>query len=92
MKLYIDDTRPAPDESWTLVRTITEAIRIIDEQWLNITEISLDYDCGDGVETFEPVARFIDLKSSRHFEGLPHITIHSQNPVGAEKLKNILGI
>lgn len=71
MKLYVDDIRDAPDESWTLVRTITEAIRCIAFFKNDITEISLDHDIFaevriNGVcrpfptaETLQPVAYFI---------------------------------
>lgn len=44
MKLYVDDIREAPDESWTLCRTITEAIRLIARYKNEIKEISLDHD------------------------------------------------
>ena len=44
MKLYVDDIREVPDESWTLVRTITEAIRFIARYKSEIKEISLDHD------------------------------------------------
>ncbi len=74
MKLYIDDIRDAPDESWTLVRTISEAIRFIDRYSHEIKEISLDHDISyevriEGVyrpfpspETYQPVAHFIAEK------------------------------
>lgn len=74
MKLYIDDIRYAPDESWTVIRTITEAIRCIAFWGNEITEISLDHDISaevrvNGVyrpfptdETFAAVAYFIAEK------------------------------
>lgn len=74
MKLYIDDIRDAPDESWTVIRTITEAIRSIAFWGDEITEISLDHDISaevrvNGVyrpfpteETFASVAYFIGEK------------------------------
>lgn len=73
MKLYVDDIRDAPDSSWTLVRTISEAIRCIAFFQNDITEISLDHDISaevmvNGVyrpfpteETFQPVAYFIGI-------------------------------
>ncbi len=43
-RLFIDDIRDAPDESWVLARTITEAIRLIAQFGDSIEEISLDHD------------------------------------------------
>ena len=74
IRLWVDDIRPAP-EGWTLARTVTEAIRILDENV--VEEISLDYDISLSVkvglihrpypcgETFEPVARFIRMMARR---------------------------
>jgi hypothetical protein len=85
MKLYIDDIREAPDESWTLVRTITEAIRFIARYGWEIKEISLDHDISFDVriegtyrpfpspDTFAPVAYFIREKykdDSTHFDAM----------------------
>ena len=78
MKLYIDDIRDVPDGSWTLARTITEAIRTIDNYSKEITHISLDHDIShdvevDGVnrpfpckENFTAVARYIGAMYSRY--------------------------
>lgn len=69
MKLFIDDIRNAPDDTWMTVRTITEAIRIISRY--DVREISLDHDISHHVtmgrngrpfpcpETFMAVAYFI---------------------------------
>lgn len=100
MKLYIDDIREAP-EGWTLVRTITEAIRFIAFYGDEITEFSLDHDISFDVriegtyrpfpspDTFQPVAYFI-CEKYRELAHKPHITIHSANPVGAEAIESVL--
>ena len=71
MKLYVDDIREAPDESWTLCKNVTEAIRCIGFWKDDIIEISLDHDISNDVringtyrpfpseETFAAVAYFI---------------------------------
>lgn len=43
MKLWVDDIRKPPDDSWTVARNVTEAIRILArfQRW---DEISLDHD------------------------------------------------
>lgn len=100
IKLFIDDIRKSPS-GWTLARTVTEAIRILDTQY--VTECSLDHDISHQVmmedsrhnsimsrpypcnETFEPVARYL---GATHFAG--PITLHTANPAGAERMRLIL--
>lgn len=62
MKLWVDDYRDAPDSSWTEVRKVLPAIRLIATQ--NVEEISLDHDIENRPddETFMPVAYFIGEK------------------------------
>lgn len=120
MKLYIDDIRNAPDDSWTVARTVLSAIRAI--KMFDFDEISLDHDISHQVvvgrlsrpypceETFEAVAHYIALKywhlTPMNHDGssgnsgsagyniprkniYPKITIHSSNPIGADKMKSI---
>lgn len=111
MKLWVDDIRNAPDESWAVARTVTSAIRAIAQ--FDCTEISLDHDISHQVavgalsrpfpceETFEAVAHYIAAKywhdkpiskelSVARLNLYPKITLHTSNPVGAEKMKSIL--
>lgn len=104
MKLFIDDIRNAPDESWSVARTVDSAISFIAQFGGDIEEISLDHDIshqvGMGelsrpfpcVETFTAVARYM-----REYYGsadrnipIPKITIHSSNPMGAKNMQFIL--
>lgn len=55
MKLFVDDIRTPPDESWTLVRTVTEAIRAIAR--FDFEEISLDHDISHEVSIGNHVSR-----------------------------------
>lgn len=101
MKLWIDDIRGAPDSSWTVARTVSEAIRYLAR--FEMTEISIDHDISHYTnldesdveqqvyachETFGAVAYYMALKY-RHREH-PKITIHSSNPVGAKEIHSIL--
>jgi hypothetical protein len=93
MKLWLDDYRNAPDGSWHVARTVTEAIRCIHNFGSEIVEISLDHDIshykeGDEFgyscdETFWPVALFVGTVSDRlkllGFTWTPKITVHSAN-------------
>lgn len=71
MKLFIDDIRNAPDDKWSVARTVSEAIRFIAFFGKEIEEISLDHDISHQVgmgklsrpypceETFAAVAYYI---------------------------------
>lgn len=102
MKLWIDDIRPAPDNSYVVARDNTSAIRSIVYFGNEIEEISIDHDISHQVgmeqvsrpfpcgETFVATAYFIGsyyaVRTSR-----PTIVIHTANPVGAEKIMHALG-
>ncbi len=105
IKLWVDDIRNAPDESWTVARTVTSAITALSK--FEVTECSLDYDISHQVtvgglsrpypceETFQAVAYFIGEKyqgseRDEYHHEYPKITLHTSNPVGAEKMKSIL--
>lgn len=74
MKLWIDDIRNAPDETWHVCRTVQSAIKAIHQFGADITCVSLDHDIshqvgiGVGVprpmpcsETFQSVAHYLGL-------------------------------
>lgn len=89
MKLWVDDIREAPDESWSVARTPLSAIRAISH--FHFEEISLDHDSGLDDDTFASVAYYIACAYSdlpRHAR--PKVTIHSANPIGAEEMKMVL--
>lgn len=101
MKLYVDDIREAPDESWTLVRTITEAINFIMFYGEDITDISLDHDISHEVringqyrpfpypENYSAVACFL-CKYYEQVKDKPTVWIHTANPDGAKKIEALM--
>lgn len=96
MKLWVNDYRDAPDDTWHEVRNVTEAIRVLYSMSTEVTDISLDHDIEHSTETFMPVAMYIGLihnDSVLAIWGLswkPKITIHSINTVGAKSMKDVL--
>lgn len=97
-KLWVDDIRNAPNDGWVVARTITAAIRLLDRY--DFAEISLDHDISHQVymaelsrpypctEDFSAVAYYV----ARKYQGCslyPKIIVHSSNPVGAQKIKDI---
>jgi hypothetical protein len=85
-KLWVDDLRTPPDESWTWARTAGEAIVMLAAR--NVTTMSLDHDMGGAagcVETSRPIVLWL---CEQHEDVWPSdITIHSWNPIGAVWLK-----
>lgn len=96
MKLWVDDYRDAPDDTWHTARNVTQAISALYHFSTEFKEISLDHDIEHSVETFLPVAMYIGLIKNNavyHIWGLkwkPKITIHSINPVGSKEIQNVL--
>lgn len=102
IKLFIDDLRCVPDNTWTLARTNTEAIRLLATGYID--EISIDHDIcvvnfgqisvplrrrlSIGEETFEPIAYYIAAMKP---EDRPKkITIHSANYSASLRMIGIL--
>jgi hypothetical protein len=98
-KLFVDDIRNVPDESWMLARTITSAINAIASSEFDV--ISLDHDISHEVvagevskvfacpETFEPVACYLAAKYQDRVDR-PDIILHTSNPSGAARLASHL--
>ncbi len=95
MKLWVDDIRNAPDDTWTVARTITSAVNALSK--FDFDVVSLDHDIShqvvmDGLsrpfpceETFVPVAHYAGLNhSAKKFH------LHTSNPVGAKVMKDLL--
>jgi hypothetical protein len=96
MKLWVDDIRNAPDDSWTVARTVTSAIRAIARY--DFDEISLDHDISHQVtvgalgrpypceETFMAVAYFIAQKYTKNIPAgytrthIPHESYQQKKP------------
>lgn len=79
MKLWVDDERPAPDDTWTLARSSDEAVlHLIMRNW---DEISLDHDLG-GDDT-----GFLVLDWMIHEGVWPKtLTIHTSNPPARKRM------
>ena len=77
-RLFIDDTRDPPDDTWVVCRTCSEAQAAIVDLG-RPAFMSLDHDLG-GTET---VMEFLRWYAHNHYEtGVPDYQVHSANPVG----------
>ena len=101
MKLWIDDVRPAPDDSWKVVKYIDIALRFIGGCQLNNEEleISLDHDAGefalkgkdyiDILDTLEVCCNEFEFWQNWVKEKVI-FHLHSANPVGVENMRRII--
>lgn len=95
MKLWVDDCRN-PNEfgkiGWNWAKTYEDAIEILSTG--NVTEISLDHDLGflASIGQFEKELTGYDiLKWMEEYDIWPDkIYVHSQNPVGRERMLKVI--
>lgn len=83
MKLWVDDERPAPDNSWAVARTSHEAISML--TFMNLTvrveEVSVDHDLGGDDTGFKVLDHFI-----RYANWPDVLTIHTSNPPARKRM------
>jgi len=97
MKLWHDDIRKPPDESWTWARTNDEAIALL--EYPGAEEASLDHDLGHhNVDPdADPYSYLLRGQSEQtgmdlvdwmiqHDRVPEKVTIHSWNPAGAQRM------
>lgn len=91
LKLWIDDIRNPPDETWEWVTTSEAAIatlKLFKEEglsWIEREAISFDHDLG-GDDTTRPVVIWMienDFKFKKY-------SVHSANPVGIDWLRGMI--
>jgi hypothetical protein len=84
VKVFLDDIRMPPDNSWVIVRNVSEAKRIL--QTNSVEWLSLDHDLGDNTETGYDLVKWLE---EQVYEGsiVPMtMTTHSANPVGVKNM------
>ena len=87
MKVWLDDVRPTPDESWTWAKTPREAIALLESAEVEL--ISVDFDLGFDGETElsgYTVLLWIEEDVALRAFDPPEMRVHSANPPGHERL------
>lgn len=79
MKLWHDDIREAPDDTWTVARTNEQALALLSEG--GVIEASLDHDLGFAEDGHELAVAMVERDVVP-----PVVNIHSWNPAGAERM------
>lgn len=95
-KLWIDDVRPAPDDSWDIARTYNEAIEKLKKFHYNT--ISFDHDLGDFREDGREMTGYDilmwvveRLQNDLAGERLPtQYNVHSANPVAQQRMNGVI--
>ncbi len=89
MKVYLDDERATPDETWTRTYTVAETIELLETG--QVEYLSLDNDLGENqLEGFR-VLDWLEEQVYLHQTMLiPIITIHSANPVRVAHMQQVI--
>ena len=84
VKLWLDDIRTPPDESWTWVRTVADAILLMKAG--GVCEASLDHDLGVGDDGHElPQGRtLVYWMAENDTWPTEALSVHSANVIGVQ--------
>jgi hypothetical protein len=90
MRLWLDDVRDPPDPGWTWVKTVDEAIKLIETR--EVSHASLDHDLGQDEDGGQlPEGRtFVYWMAEHDVWPSEEVTIHSANPVGIDYMAGMI--
>lgn len=95
MKLWVDDVRPAPDDTYIEVHAVNTAKMLIQLNELGrfragekVELIDIDHDAGEFAHNGGDYIKLLDWleETGRNYP----IRIHSMNPVGRENMRRII--
>lgn len=100
MKIWVDDIRTPPDDSWRWCKSSQETIRYlvntkiaVSKGWVEknkaIEVMSLDHDLGK-VGDIDDTSRYIVLWMCENDFWPTEVVVHSANPVGVEWLEGMI--
>jgi hypothetical protein len=92
VRLWLDDVRQPPDESWVWVKTADDAIRVL--ALGQVAEASLDHDLGvvvDGREaTGYDVLAWLEARVAIDGFVPPLLKVHSANPPARRRMEQAI--
>ena len=91
MKLWLDDTRPAPKEFTHTAKSVNEAINIIEKcenKNITIELIDCDHDLGDYAYDGGDGIKLLDYLVEKNT--LYPIKLHTMNPVGRQNMQRMI--
>jgi hypothetical protein len=86
VKLFLDDERPVPNDSWHHVRTAEAAIDFLEAHGAFLAHVSLDHDLGQHLTGYDVVCALEAMLHDGKINPDVIVTIHSANPAGARKM------
>jgi len=90
MKIWLDDQREPPDNTWRWAKNPVEFVNWVFESTAQgISEVSFDFDLGPYPDGYHCAEWFIELYKFCE-EPLPKLSCHSQNPVGREQIERLI--
>jgi hypothetical protein len=94
VKIFLDDIREPPDDSWTVCRSAQQARELILDCDHRIEGMSFDHDLGDDEDGtgYDVVLWMAELNEIgfRNIWPLKKPTIHSANPVGRDRMAGVI--
>ena len=93
MKIWLDDIREPPDNTWIVCRRASSCIILLDMLDCRVDLLSLDHDLGDDVAgTGYDVLVWLEQRLFNHPKNrVPKIIrVHSANPVGAARMQKAI--
>jgi hypothetical protein len=90
MKLFVDDIRQPPDNTWIVATTAKKAIQVLNMNKVQV--LSLDHDLGDPDETGYTIICWVEEQTvtNPNFHLPETILVHSANPVGSQKIRRAI--
>lgn len=88
LKLWLDDIRNPPDNSWIVFREVDAMLRHL---LRHAHIVSLDHDLGDNKPTgYNLLTWFEERVVVEGISKIPEIRIHSANPVGRQNMERVV--
>ena len=89
MRLWIDDIKQPPDETWIWAKSYKTAVLFILKYKDKIAHISFDHDLGEEKTGYD-IAKFIEYGAFLRVMPVISWHIHSSNPVGSENIRRAM--
>lgn len=89
MKVYLDDIRNPPDDTWIIARNYNQAINLLKTG--KVTEISFDHDLGLDSKSGYDVMVFLEEMVFRGKLPKPIIHVHTANSSARTKMVQCAG-
>jgi hypothetical protein len=88
MKIWLDDIRPPPDDSWTHVKLPYRAMQLLKEK--KVEEVSFDHDLGTELSGYDVISWLEFMHRTKHTPVPEKLHCHSDNPPGRQRIEMVI--